>query len=410
MKHPLHVTSEIGELKTVLLHRPGKEVENLTPEWLHRLLFDDIPFLPAVQKEHDYFASTLQNRGIEVLYLETLVAEALQNDEIKTKFVEQILAESKANVNGSYLTLREYLLSMTPDRLVDKVMSGVLKSEIPASKKKHLYEMMPDHYPFYLDPMPNLYFTRDPAAVIGDGITINRMREGARRRESMFLSYIIRHHPRFASHDIPIWTDRDFEFPIEGGDELVLSKDTVAIGVSARTSARAIERLAVNLFKKQTEITRVLAVEIPKSRAFMHLDTVFTMVDYDKFTIHPAIEGPNGDMNIFILERGEDEESVNITTRTNLTETLKEVLGLEDIVLIPCGGGDEIASAREQWNDGSNTLAIAPGVVVTYDRNYVSNELLRQHGIEVIEVMSSELSRGRGGPRCMSMPIMRADL
>ncbi|WP_066174838.1 arginine deiminase [Bacillus marinisedimentorum] len=410
MKHPLHVTSEIGELKTVLLHRPGKEVENLTPEWLHRLLFDDIPFLPAVQKEHDYFASTLQNRGIEVLYLETLAAEALHSEEIKTKFVEQILAESKANVNGSYLTLREYLLAMTPDRLVDKVMSGILKSEIPSSKKKHLYEMMPDHYPFYLDPMPNLYFTRDPAAVIGDGITINRMREGARRRESMFLSYIIHHHPRFASHNIPIWTDRDFEFAIEGGDELVLSKDTVAVGVSARTSARAIERLAVNLFKKQKEITRVMAVEIPKTRAFMHLDTVFTMVDHDKFTIHPAIEGPNGDMNIFILEKGEDEDSVTISTRTNLTETLKEVLGLDDIVLIPCGGGDEIASAREQWNDGSNTLAIAPGVVVTYDRNYVSNELLRQHGIEVIEVLSSELSRGRGGPRCMSMPIMREDL
>ena len=142
----------------------------------------------------------------------------------------------------------------------------------------------------------------------------------------------------------------------------------------------------------------------------MHLDTVFTMVDYDKFTIHPAIQGPEGNMNIYILEKGENEEVLKITHRTSLTEALKEALGLSELVLIPCGGGDAIASAREQWNDGSNTLAIAPGVVVTYDRNYVSNALLREHGVEVVEVLSSELSRGRGGPRCMSMPIVRKDI
>lgn len=294
--------------------------------------------------------------------------------------------------------------------MVDKVMSGILKKEIEASKRTHLYELMEDHYPFYLDPMPNLYFTRDPAASIGNGLSINRMREPARRRESLFMQYIINHHPRFSGHDVPVWLNRDYGFPIEGGDELVLSNEVVAIGVSARTSARAIERLALNLFEKQDSIKKVVAVEIPKCRAFMHLDTVFTMVDYDKFTIHPEIQGPQGNMNVYILEKGLDNEHAKITHRINLQEALKEVLHLDDLVLIPCGGGDEIAASREQWNDGSNTLAISPGVVVTYDRNYISNDLLRQHGIEVLEIGSSELSRGRGGPRCMSMPIVREDI
>ncbi|WP_377863546.1 arginine deiminase [Bacillus sp. R86525] len=410
MKHPIHVTSEIGELQTVLLKRPGKEVENLTPDYLQQLLFDDIPFLPIIQKEHDYFAQTLRNRGVEVLYLEKLAAEALVGKKLREEFVDRILKEGHADVNVAHQTLKEYLLSFSNEELIQKIMGGVRKNEIEASKKAHLYELMEDHYPFYLDPMPNLYFTRDPAATIGDGLTINKMREPARRRESLFMEYIIKHHPRFANHNVPVWLDRDYNFPIEGGDELILNAETIAIGVSARTSAKAIERLAKNLFSRQNKIKKVVAIELPKCRAFMHLDTVFTMVDYDKFTIHPAIQGPKGNMNIYILEKGSDEETLKITHRTSLMDTLKEVLGLSELVLIPCGGGDVIASAREQWNDGSNTLAIAPGVVVTYDRNYVSNALLREHGIEVIEVLSSELSRGRGGPRCMSMPIVRKDI
>ncbi|EKS8362839.1 arginine deiminase [Bacillus thuringiensis] len=410
MKHPIHVTSEIGELQTVLLKRPGKEVENLTPDYLQQLLFDDIPYLPIIQKEHDYFAQTLRNRGVEVLYLEKLAAEALVDKKLREEFVDRILKEGQADVNVAHQTLKEYLLSFSNEELIQKIMGGVRKNEIETSKKTHLYELMEDHYPFYLDPMPNLYFTRDPAASVGDGLTINKMREPARRRESLFMEYIIKYHPRFAKHNVPIWLDRDYKFPIEGGDELILNEETIAIGVSTRTSAKAIERLAKNLFSRQNKIKKVLAIEIPKCRAFMHLDTVFTMVDYDKFTIHPAIQGPKGNMNIYILEKGSDEETLKITHRTSLMEALKEVLGLSELVLIPCGGGDVIASAREQWNDGSNTLAIAPGVVVTYDRNYVSNTLLREHGIEVIEVLSSELSRGRGGPRCMSMPIVRKDI
>ena len=410
MSKPIHVTSEIGKLKTVMLKRPGYEVENLTPEYLERLLFDDIPYLPIIQEEHDYFAKTLQDEGVEVLYLENLVAESLTNPEVKDEFVSRMLQESNMTSPRTYENLKEYLLSFSNLDMVNKIMAGIRKNELDIEKRKHLYELMEDHYPFYTDPMPNLYFTRDPAAAIGNGLSINNMREPARRRESMFMEYVIKHHPRFAGHDIPVWLDRNYNNPIEGGDELVLSEEVIAIGVSARTSAKAIEKLAINLFKKQDKVKKVVAIEIPSCRAFMHLDTVFTMVDHNSFTMHPMIQGPGGKMNIYILEKGQDEEHVNVTHRTNLQEALKEVLNLTDLDLILCGNGDEIAAAREQWNDGSNTLAIAPGVVVTYDRNYVSNQCLREHGIKVIEIKSSELSRGRGGPRCMSMPLVREDI
>lgn len=410
MTKPIHVTSEIGKLKTVMLHRPGKELENLTPEYLPRLLFDDIPYLVEAQREHDGFADALRNRGVEVLYLTDLLTESLQDEETKKRFVHDILEESGITIDSSEQVIAEYLLSFETEEMVKKIMAGVRKSEIDIKKKTHLYEYLEDHYPFYLDPMPNLYFTRDPAAAVGNGLSINRMREPARRRESLFMKYIIENHPRFKDHDIPLWFDRDFEYSIEGGDILVLSKEVVAIGISERTAAKAIERFALNIFKRQKEVNKVVAVEIPKKRAFMHLDTVFTMVDYDKFSIHPAIQGPDGDMDIYILERGEDEEHVKITHRKNLMNTLKDVLGLSEVALIPCGGGDIIHAAREQWNDGSNTLAIAPGVVVTYQRNYITNELMREHGIEVIEVVGKELVRGRGGPRCMSMPLVREDI
>lgn len=410
MNQPINVTSEIGKLKTVLLKRPGRELENLTPDTLEQLLFDDIPYLKVIQQEHDYFAQVLRNRGAEVLYLEKLVSESLSKQEVREEFVDRLLTESRQSVYDSSENLKSYLLSFTNEEMIDKIMSGVRKKEIESTKKTHLHELMEDHNPFYLDPMPNLYFTRDPAAAIGNGVTINKMRQPARRRESMFMEYVIKHHPRFASQDIPVWLDRDYGFNIEGGDELVLSDEVIAIGVSERTSAQAIERLALNLFKRQKSIKKVVAIEIEKSRAFMHLDTVFTMVDYDKFTIHSAIQGSEGDMNIYILEKGHDEEHLKISKRHNLQKTLQEVLGLSEILLLPCGGGDQIISAREQWNDGSNTLAIAPGVVVTYDRNYVSNELLRANGIEVIEIVGSELVRGRGGPRCMSMPLVRENL
>ncbi|MHC5408076.1 arginine deiminase [Listeria seeligeri] len=407
MENTLNITSEIGKLRTVLVKRPGSELENITPEYLHSLLFDDIPYLKMMQKEHDYFVKTMQDAQIEVLYLENLAAEALRESGDKEIFLTKMIQES-SQLDASALYVRDYLMSFDEKEMIKKLMSGVKKSEIPARKKKHLNEMMENQYPFFLDPLPNLYFTRDPAAVIGNGVTINKMFQPARRKESMFMELILQHHPRFSKQEIPIWTDREAQFPMEGGDELILNKETILIGVSERTDARAVEQLAENLFRRETQIKRVLAVEIPETRSFMHLDTVFTMVNYDQFTIHPAIQNQQGELNVYILEQGDN--GLEITPRKDFQRVMAEVLEVPEVDFIPCGGEDVIVSAREQWNDGANTLAIAPGEVITYDRNQVSNELLRSAGIKVHEVISSELSRGRGGPRCMSMPLVRENL
>ena len=412
MDQPIHVYSEIGKLKTVLLKRPGREIEKLMPDYLERLLFDDIPFLPVAQKEHDGFAQILRDQGAEVLYLENLTAEALDTEDgLRERFVDEMLHESGTTVGGYEELIRAYLLSLDSHALVDTLMTGLRKQEVEGSGDKGLQDLMERRYPFYLDPMPNLYFTRDPAASIANGMTINRMTMTARRRESLFMRYVLKHHPRFAPHNVPIWLDRDQHYNIEGGDELVLSRETIAVGVSQRTSAPAIENLARNLFNRQETVKRVLALEIPESRAFMHLDTVFTMVNYNQFTVHPAILTSDGKMNVFTLEKDEDSpRGLSFTHSTDLAGTLKKHLHQDELDLIPCGGGDPVVAAREQWNDGSNTLAVAPGVVVTYDRNVVSNQVLREHGMTVLELEGSEISRGRGGPRCMSQPLIREDI
>ena len=409
---PIHITSEIGRLKTVLLHRPGEELESLTPEYLQDLLFDDIPYLKVAQAEHDAFADLLRSRGVEVLYLDQLAAEALADEAVRRRFIVEIITASKQDNQRVAHALAHYLLAMEPHQMVRKIMAGIRKDEVqlPPEHQQQLHDMVEQsYYPFYLDPMPNLYFTRDPAAAIGNGLTINKMHWPARRRESLFVRYIIDHHPRFAGKDVPVWYNRTEKFSMEGGDELVLSRDTMAIGISERTSPEAIEKMATNLFAG-SDFTKIIALEIPKSHAFMHLDTVFTMIDYDKFTIHPEIRDAEGRLNLFILEKVAGQPYPHIRREHDLERVLAEALHKPAITLIECGGGDPIAAAREQWNDGSNTLAIAPGVVVTYDRNYVTNQKLREAGVEVLEVNGSELGRGRGGPRCMSMPLVREDV
>ncbi|MDK3936882.1 arginine deiminase [Staphylococcus pseudintermedius] len=409
-KNPIQVNSEIGTLKTVLLKRPGKELENLVPDHLSGLLFDDIPYLKVAQEEHDKFAQVLRDEGVEVVYLEQLAAEAIADKAVREQFIDDILAESQKTVLGHEKEIKALFKNLSDQELVDKIMAGVRKEEIQL-EMNHLVEYMDDRYPFYLDPMPNLYFTRDPQASIGRGMTINRMYWRARHRESIFMTYILAHHPRFKDADVPVWLDRNCPFNIEGGDELILSKEVLAIGISERTSAQAIERLARQiLFDDQSTFTKVLAIEIPNSRSFMHLDTVFTMIDYDKFTMHAAIFKEENQMNIFTIEKDETKQDIRISHSSQLKQTLEDALHVDNIQFIPTGNGDAIDGAREQWNDGSNTLTIRPGVVVTYDRNYVSNQLLREHGVKVIEITGSELVRGRGGPRCMSQPLYREDI
>ena len=403
----LNVTSEIGRLKKVLLHRPGREIERLTPDLLERLLFDDIPFLKIARQEHDVFADVLRKNGVEVLYLEKLAAETLKDNKVREEFIDQFLDEGNVTGEAGRYALKKYFADMDEKTLIDTLMAGVRKQDIPEIRENTLSDLVNKDYPFILDPLPNLYFTRDPFATIGTGITLNHMKTETRNRETIFAEYIFKYHPQFREAEIPMFYNRYEKFSLEGGDELVLSEKVLAVGISQRTDAAAIERAAVNIFSGDQPFETILAFKIPSRRAFMHLDTVFTMVDRDKFTIHAEIEGP---LKVFSLTKGENGE-INIEEeKTTLENILKKYLKLDDITLIRCAGGDYVDGGREQWNDGSNTLAIAPGEVVVYSRNYVTNRLLEENGIKLHIIPSSELSRGRGGPRCMSMPLVRENI
>lgn len=396
----INVYSEIGNLKKVLLHRPGEEIENLTPECLQRLLFDDIPFLKVARAEHDNFAKVLRENGAEVVYLEDLAADAVKEEDVKEKFLNEVFDECGINDGSIIRELKSYLKSLPEKAMINKIMAGIRKKDIGIKEE-------PDEYPFLTDPMPNLYFTRDPFASIGSGITLNSMRTTTRRRETLFGKYIFKYHPEFKKDKIPMWYNRCEKYSLEGGDELVLSKNVLAIGHSERSDSESILKVARNIFEGGETFKVILMFEIPKSRAFMHLDTVFTMIDYDKFTAHRAIEGV---LKVrAITYDSKTKELIVKEEEDSLDKILSRYLN-KDVTLIRCGGGDPIISAREQWNDGSNTLAVAPGKVITYERNYVTNEILDKYNIDVITIPSSELSRGRGGPRCMSMPLLREDL
>ncbi|MBQ7245560.1 MAG: arginine deiminase [Firmicutes bacterium] len=406
MNSGIHNYSEIGKLNKVLLHRIGPEVENLVPGNFERFLFDDIPYLEIAQQEHDAFAKILKDNGVEVVYYIDETAKALANPQIKEQFIKELINESNVFSQDGRDAIFAYLNSMDVKEMIAKIISGVTKEEVPEFKSDSFAEFISISYPFYMDPMPNLYFTRDPGACIGDGINIHHMHTEARRRESILLKYIYKYNRDFADESDQLWYDYDMEYSIEGGDVLVLNKETVAIGLSERTTASAIERFANNLLNGG-QFKKVIVLEIPKKRAFMHLDTVFTMVDYDKFTIHPEIEDPLRVFEMTPNGKGEVKFSSMADTLPNI---LKNILGLPAVQLLRCGGDDPMAAQREQWNDGSNTLAIAPGKVITYERNHVTNDLLDKAGITVLTMPSSELSRGRGGPRCMSCPVNREDL
>lgn len=407
-KKVLNVYSEIGKLKTVLLHRPGKEVENLTPDLMDRLLFDDIPYLKIAREEHDAFAKILAKNGVEVLYLEDLAAESLEDIAIKDLFLEEFISEAKVQGDKKRFIVKELLMDFSDNRkMIDKMMEGIRKSEVKNYNATSLADMVESKYPFVVDPMPNLYFTRDPFSTIGSGISLNHMRTVTRRRETLFAKYIFKYHPKFKDINIPMWYSREEPTAIEGGDQLVLNEKTLAIGISERTDAESIEKLSRRVFAEGESFETILAFHIPNKRAFMHLDTVFTMVDHDKFTIHPEIEGP---LTVYAIKKG-DSSYIRIEKETEeLDKVLAKYLNIDKVILIRCGGGDIVDAGREQWNDGSNTLAISPGEVVVYSRNHVTNRLLEESGVKLHVMPSSELSRGRGGPRCMSMPLYRDDL
>ena len=405
----IHVTSEIKPLKKVLLHRPGRELLNLTPDTLQELLFDDIPFLKVAQEEHDAFAKVLRDNGVEVVYLEDLMAEVLDLDPaIREKFLKQFIVEGGIRTNKYQRIIYDYLDQIKDNKtLVLKTMEGINVNELKRDIENSLVDLVSEESKMVLAPMPNLYFTRDPFASVGEGATLNRMYSVTRNRETIYAEYIFNYHPDFKGM-VEKWYDRYDSFHIEGGDILNLTENTLAVGISQRTEPDAIDGLAKNIFNNpKSKITKILAFNIPNSRAFMHLDTVFTQIDVDKFTIHPGILGP---LEVFEITKGDNPEEVKVKKiESDLESILEDALGIEKVTLIKCGGEDRIAAEREQWNDGSNTLCIAPGVIVVYERNDVTNALLKEYGLTVLTIPSAELSRGRGGPRCMSMPLWRED-
>ncbi len=449
MTKGLHVPSEIGKLRKVCLHRPGDELLNLPPDELERLLFDDVPFLEVAQQEHDTFAQILRDQGVEVLYLENLVAEVFdQVPGARAEFTDQYIAE--AGIRGQHMPqiVREKLDSIEDNlEFVKKTMAGMTKAEIdmPLTASTTLDSLVnsesesdliidqdhgrhdqgrdrhaphgvhdprlpgqlrvrvrPDHRP-----MPNLYFTRDPFAVVGEGVNLNRMYSVTRNRETLYGKYVFKYHPDYK--DVSLYFRRDCQFHTEGGDVLNINEKTLAVGISQRTQAAAIDVMAQNIFwNSDSKVERILAFDIPVSRAFMHLDTVFTQIDVDKFTIHPAIMGT---LRVYELTAGKNPGDVNIRLiEDTLEHVLEDATGVDQVKLIPCGGGDPIAASREQWNDGSNTLCVEPGKICVYARNTVTNDVLYKEGLDLLVVPSAELSRGRGGPRCMSMPFWREDL
>lgn len=373
---------------------------------MEQLLFDDIPYLHTAQAEHARFAALLRGQGVEVVYLTELVTQVLTlRPALRAAFIEDVLDLAGAPAQGCREALREYLAAI-PDagELVLRSMAGVTRRDVFPGGGKTLSALAGRDERFLLPPIPNLYFTRDPFACVGRGVIHSRMFSQTRNRETVYGKYVLRYHPDFAD-SVPLYYTPEDCFSIEGGDVLNLSPRVLAIGISQRTQAEAIERLAPRIFADEAaEIDTILAVDIPHTRACMHLDTVFTQVDRDKFTVHPGIFPT---LRIFELT-GKGAKSVHTRELdAPLDQVLARALQLDGVQLIRCGGESEIASAREQWNDGSNTLCLEPGTVVVYDRNHVTNRALEAAGVRVLKIAGSELSRGRGGPRCMSMPLLR---
>lgn len=408
MKNSISNFSEIAPLKKVLVHRPGDEFLNLTPNTLERLLFDDIPYLKVAQEEHDAYANALRAEGVEVVYVTDLAAEAIEagGARVRKEFIHQFIREAGVTSPKIEKHCFDFLNSIKDTRdLVRKCIAGIDISELKKLGKVSGFYATRDTGKMIIDPIPNILFQRDPMVTIGHAATLHKMWAVTRTRESIFAEYIFKYHPFY--DDTKLYYDRTEPYSIEGGDIQVLSKEVVAIGISQRTEPDAIANFAKNLFKdKNNTFKYVLAIDIPDERSFMHLDTVMTQVDVDKFAVQDAIMDIS---TIYEITAGRGGEIEIVEIHQSLQKVLEKYLHLNKVELIKCGNGKRIDAEREQWSDGVNLLCIRPGVVIAYDRNFVTNQTLRRHGVKVIEIPSSELSRGRGGSHCMSMALVREE-
>ena len=404
MSNIINVFSEIGKLNSIILHRPNMELENIVPSLREELLFDEVPYLKSAQKEHDEFANILRQNGVDVKYIEDLAAESITDEEIRKDLIENFIGE--ANIRGlKELELVRELLSSIKDNgtLIHKMIEGIRKDELALEKVNSLQEMVSAQDIFTTYPMPNLYFTRDTFALIGKGVCMNHMWSQVRQRETLFGDLVFKHHPYFKDDKPSFWYNRDEKFTLEGGDIIVLSEKVIAVGISQRTEPRAIENFAKNILSSDEGFETILCLVLPRERTCMHLDTVFTMVDRDLFTVFPGIESS---LEIYELKYKNGDIKTTLLNK-ELVQVLEEKLGVKGIQLIKQGNRGILDAVREQWSDGYNTLAIAPREVIVYERNVVINELLDKAGVKLHILKEGELSRGRGGPRCMSMPMNR---
>jgi len=394
-----YVDSEVGRLRTVLLHRPGPELARLTPRNNDSLLFDAIPWVGRAQEEHDAFAAALRDRGVEVLYLGELLAETLAVDEARAELTEGVLADRRLGD-----TLRDsvgrYLADQDPRQLAEVLMAGLAHEELKPGPGGLVYEMM-DRLDFVIDPLPNLLFTRDSSVWVRDQVAVTSLAMPARSRETTLTRAIYRYHPRFAGSELLY--DPALE-RLEGGDVLLLAPGVLAIGVGERTTPAGAERLARRVFAAGLART-ILAVPIAQERATMHLDTVCTMVDVDSVVMYPIIADT---LQAYTVVADGDGEPRASGPRPFLPAAA-EAMGIDRLRIIDTGL-DPVTAEREQWDDGNNTLAIAPRLCVAYERNVETNAQLERAGIEVVRISGSELGSGRGGPRCMSCPIERVPL
>lgn len=392
--------SEVGRLRAVILHRPGPELQRLTPQNNDALLFDGLPWVAKAQQEHDAFAALLSSRGVEVLLLGDLLTEALSSGAAR---VHGISAAVDARRLGRPLAqeLSAHLRTLEPVALARVLMAGMTFNELPFSGARlSLVRLMHHGADFVIDPLPNLLFTRDSSFWIGPRVAIPSLALPARVRETSLTDLIYAHHPRF------LGVRRAYESrsaPVEGGDVLLLAPGVVAVGVGERTTPAGAEALARSLFDDDLAHT-VLAVPIAQERAQMHLDTVCTMVDVDAVVMYPNIVDT---LSAFTIHRGPG--GVRIDDAVPFMRAAAEAMGIDKLRVIDTGL-DPVTAEREQWDDGNNTLALAPGVVVAYERNTETNARLTDSGIEVLPIAASELGTGRGGPRCMSCPAARDPL
>ncbi len=397
------VASEVGRLRQVILHRPGNELTRLTPTNMDDLLFDDVLWQSRAEAEHDAFAALLREHGAEVLYLTDLLAETLAVDEAREHVLAQIL-DPRAFGDAGVDAVRAWADGRAPTDLALALVAGLSKSDLSDGTGGSLYlsTLPPDG--FVLPPLPNHLFTRDTSCWVYGGVAVNSMKKQARQRETAFFEAIYRWHPRFAGAGFPWWSTGidDGAATLEGGDVLVIGNGAVLAGLSERTSPVGIERLAQSLFAAG-QATQVIAVAMPHQRAQMHLDTVMTMLDAQSFVRYSGF----GQRETLVLTPAAGGRlSVTARAASEMDAVIARALGLGSIrVLTP--PQDAPTAEREQWNDACNVVAVAPGVVVGYERNVLTSDFLRGHGIEVLSTPGDELGRGRGGPRCMSCPVLR---